>query len=179
MTPQSALATLGDAWVPPTSQDRHALVHVRLARGGDGLYRFVSLDDGESPDLALDLSAALGLTLMFRWAQMEARGVMWPLVTRVGARRDTWLVALPGEKPIDLDAHTAAPLVQALLACRRRVWPSQPFGLREPVAERLQLHLRSMSAAMHPRRPELLLPPTNASDVGRDWSGGYQVCPRP
>lgn len=172
MTPQSDLAMLGDAWVPPTARDRHTMVHVRLARGADGLYRFV----GDAPDLVLGLSASLGLTLMFRWAQMEARGQQWPLVTRVGARRDTWLVALPGEEPVELDAGSAAPRVRALLVCRRRVWPAQPFGLREPVAERLQLHLRAMEAHLQPSKVrETLQPEVCQTDIGRDWRGGYDL----
>ena len=109
----------------------------------------------------------------------NAAGQRLPLVTRLGSRTHrSWLVALPGEEPAEMELARAAEVTRALLTCRRRVWPApKPFGPRDMVAERLQLHLRAMEAQLRPAVPIETLHPEVTSDLGRDWSGRYQPSP--
>lgn len=145
-----------------------------LSMCADGLWRPRTLDDAPALASGLTTPEALGFGVAMRWAG----GGDAPVIGLAPAGR--WRLTLPtGTFSQILAPADATPIALALLAVRRVIRPREPWQARDPVAEGLLFHLRSMSAAMHPRRPELLLPPTIASDIGRDWSGGYQICPRP
>lgn len=142
-----------------------------LSMCADGLWRPRTTRD--APDLASGLTTpeALGFGVAMRWAADTSNALVIGL-----APCGRWRLTLPtGTFSQSLAPADAAPLAVALLAVRRVIRPREPWQARDPVADGLQFHLRSMSAAMNPRRAELLLPPTIASDIGRDWSGRYDL----
>lgn len=142
-----------------------------LALCVDSLWR--PRTSGDAPALATGLTTpeALGFGLAMRWAADTSNAPVIGL-----APAGCWRLTLPtGSHSQNLAPDDAIPLAMALLAVRKVVRPPQPWQARDPVAVGLEFHLRSMSAALHPRRAELLLPPTIASDIGRDWSGRYDL----
>lgn len=131
------------------------------------------LTPGDAPALASGLTTpeALGFAVAMRWAADTSNAPVIGL-----APHGCWRLTLPtGTFGQNLAPADAIPLAMALLAVRRAIRPREPWQARDPVADGLQFHLRSMSAALSPRRAELLLPPTIASDIGRDWSGRYDL----
>mgnify|MGYP003451969684 FL=1 len=142
-----------------------------LSMSTDGLWR--PRTPGDAPALASGLTTpeALGFAVAMRWAADTSNAPVIGL-----APHGCWRLTLPtGTFGQNLAPADAIPLAMALLAVRRAIRPREPWQARDPVADGLQFHLRSMSAALSPRRAELLLPPTIASDIGRDWSGRYDL----
>lgn len=126
--------------------------------------------DHAFPD-GLTRDEALGLTLASRWFD---GGVV--RVSRVHGV-DGWTVQAPGFA-VHLGAAQALPITEALLRMRRVLWPRPAWLLppRDMVAEHLQQHARAMAAALRPAPlVQVLTPAVNLSDVGRNWSGGYDA----
>lgn len=171
-----ALRQLGRAWSVELGYTDVERLHPLLERRLDGLwYPSAAVVVLPAFPQGLTIEQALGFTVAVRWSETDrgnpeqAHPARADVTTTEHGRR-WWFVRLPVGAERHLPAREALATTRALLTIRRILWPTRPWGPRDPIAEGLQLQVRAMEADLRPALPiEVFTPALILSDLGRDW----------
>jgi len=166
----AALATIGHVLAHgQTRAEIHRAIDGNLVRLQPRGEFWISHETAEAFPRGLTMLEALGYTMVLGWAGAFNEDAP----TRLLDERDRrWSFKLTGPTPArELPPAEALELARALLHIRRIVWPSQPWRLRDWIAEHLERQVRLLEAMLRgPTKPVIVTPYCAPSDVGRSWS---------